>query len=209
MTLKKNHLHWPTLWHFCSQETWALPLAGSFFSALMFISATVNFVITRGFLTFSTIICLVLALIAIAAFCVTVYLLSKVYYVALLDSIGVTVDAHITDKLFNGKSMKGLSREEESRLLAQDVELRPDLYQIVYRYRFKQEEHIKTHSLEHDEVFGSLEVTQRIQIVVVPCRPDIARVDESYLLSQYREFMMSRWIEPDESPSLAQFRNGY
>lgn len=207
--MKKPYIHWPTLWYFCSQESWAVPLAGAFFAALMFMSATVNFALSWGFFAVSTIICLVLTLISLAALAVTLFLLSKVYYVALLDEIGVASDAHIIDKLFNGKSLKGLSSGDIDELLKQDIELTPDLYQIVYKYRFKQDEHVKKHSLEHDEVFNSLELTQRIKIFVLPCRPEMSRVDEQHLLSQYREYMMSHWIEPEENNSLAQFKSGY
>jgi hypothetical protein len=209
--MKKIVIHWPTLWDFCRRDTWAIPLAGSFFAGLMFASATVNFMFSRGFLAVSTIVCLLLTLIAIAAFAVTVYLLGKVYFVALLDVAGVAVesDAHIVDKLFAGKSMKGMNQSEINELLASDVDWTPELHQIVYKYRYKQDEYTKTYALENDEVFKSLEISQRIKIILLPFRSDIVRVDEHYLASQYREAMMNRWVDTEESYSLSQFRNNY
>lgn len=207
--MKRTFIHWPTLWHFCSQETWAISLAGSFFAGLMFVSATIHFIFQNGILAITTLVCAVLMIVSIAAFVICLKLLSKVYYVALLDEIGVPVDAHIIDKLYAGKSLKLLSDREIQELRESDVEVTPDLYQVKYRYRVKQDEHVRTDSLEYDEVFDTLLMGQRIPIIVLPCRTEIARIDEEALMKHYREQIAYWWDKPQESASLAQFKGGY
>lgn len=195
--MKKTVIHWPALWRFFTRKTWAFLLVIAFFFGLASIVATVYFAWNSGYFAPLTVFCAVLTLASIAAFIFCQRRLVNEYYIELLDKSGTIIDAHIVDKLFAGHSVKGAGRAEIGRLRAENTEVTDDLYQIRYRYRVENKEYTKTYSVQYDKIFDSLEITQRILVKILPSRPYMVKVDEDYLMKQYREQMMDKWLDPD------------